>query len=78
MFIIFKWPCVTRKLSNARNDIHDWSSREYNANIELVDGIVKTVEAQVEKYFNDKQTLFIFTSDHGMTDWGELLLVYEI
>lgn len=46
-------------------------SAEYNNNIRLVDkGISKVVQA-VERYFReDRRTAYVFTADHGMTDWG--------
>lgn len=38
----------------------------------LVDTGVSEIVSLVEDFFgNDGQTAFIFTSDHGMTDWGE-------
>lgn len=49
---------------------HKPHSKEYLKNIETVDaGIQKTIEA-FEGFYNDRQTAYIFTSDHGMTDWG--------
>ncbi|XP_078608485.1 GPI ethanolamine phosphate transferase 1-like [Branchiostoma floridae x Branchiostoma japonicum] len=46
-------------------------SSEYLENIRLVDaGIQKTV-GMLEQFFqHDGQTAYVFTSDHGMTDWG--------
>lgn len=36
-----------------------------------VDRLVEEVTGIINKYYlNDNQTAFIFTSDHGMTDWG--------
>jgi hypothetical protein len=29
-----------------------------------------------EFYQHDKKTAYIFTADHGMTNWGKLLNVY--
>jgi len=40
----------------------------------MVDDIVSQVEQLVNEYYGDDQTLFIFTSDHGMTDWGAFLI----
>lgn len=37
---------------------------------------VKEVESLIESYYNDNRTAYIFTSDHGMTDWGENLKHY--
>ncbi|CAH1269894.1 PIGN [Branchiostoma lanceolatum] len=46
-------------------------SREYLENIRLVDaGIQKTVKLMEEFFQHDGQTAYVFTSDHGMTDWG--------
>ena len=37
----------------------------------LVDKIVEEINGILNKYYsNDNETTFIFTSDHGMTDWG--------
>ena len=47
--------------------------RKYLDNIVTVDkGIERTVEV-IENFFEfDQNTAYIFTSDHGMTDWGNL------
>ena len=46
-------------------------SREYADNIRVVDEGVKRVVELVNRYWrNDGRTAFIFTADHGMTDWG--------
>ena len=34
------------------------------------DGIAMMVR-EIEKYYGDKATAYIVTSDHGMTNWGE-------
>lgn len=46
-------------------------SKEYMDNIRVVDeGVKRTVEV-VDRYWrNDGRTAFLFTADHGMTDWG--------
>ncbi|KAL2085921.1 hypothetical protein ACEWY4_019241 [Coilia grayii] len=50
---------------------HRPMSKEYLENIVLVDTGVSEIVSLVEDFFgNDGQTAFIFTSDHGMTDWG--------
>lgn len=41
-----------------------------------VDRGIAKVEQLVNEYFRDNQTAFIFTSDHGMTDWGTSHLVH--
>lgn len=45
-------------------------SEEYSKNIKYVDKKIKKMEYLVNKNFQDNLTTFIFTSDHGMTDWG--------
>ncbi|KAI5705679.1 hypothetical protein M8J75_000820 [Diaphorina citri] len=46
-------------------------SKEYGDNIETVDGIVKAMVHTLSSYYNhDNKTAFIYSSDHGMTDWG--------
>ncbi|XP_036178017.1 GPI ethanolamine phosphate transferase 1 isoform X2 [Myotis myotis] len=50
---------------------HRPTSREYKDNIKLVDeGIKEIVSLLKDFYGNDEKTAFLFTSDHGMTDWG--------
>ncbi|XP_066102910.1 GPI ethanolamine phosphate transferase 1 [Saccopteryx bilineata] len=50
---------------------HRPTSREYKDNIKIVDeGVQRIVSLFKEFYGNDEKTAFIFTSDHGMTDWG--------
>lgn len=44
--------------------------REYKENLEYVDTVVKSVETLFETFFDDSKTAYIFTADHGMTDWG--------
>jgi phosphatidylinositol glycan class N len=46
-------------------------TREYERNIELVDAGVQRSVRLVNDFFGDNKTAFIFTSDHGMTNWGE-------
>lgn len=46
-------------------------SREYLDNIKLVDDGIERMEEVVEEFFDyDGKTVYVFTSDHGMTDWG--------
>ena len=45
-------------------------SREYLTNIPKVDKGVKEIEQLIENYYKDNRTAYIFSSDHGMTDWG--------
>ncbi|GAB1285313.1 GPI ethanolamine phosphate transferase 1 [Apodemus speciosus] len=50
---------------------HRPSSREYKDNIKKVDdGVKEIVSIFKDFYEDDGKTAFIFTSDHGMTDWG--------
>lgn len=45
-------------------------SKEYLHNIKVVDqGVKETVEV-IEKFYNDGRTAYVFTADHGMSDWG--------
>lgn len=44
--------------------------REYVANMNYVDRKIKEVVQITENFFGDNSTAYIFTSDHGMTDWG--------
>jgi len=47
------------------------ASREYIDNIGVVDrGIQKIVQTIESYYREDGRTAYIFTADHGMTDWG--------
>ena len=45
-------------------------SKEYLHNIKIVDEGVKQVSKLVEDFYNDGKTAFVFTADHGMSDWG--------
>ncbi|RZB39265.1 Phosphodiest, Metalloenzyme, and/or Sulfatase domain containing protein, partial [Asbolus verrucosus] len=45
-------------------------SLEYIENIRTVDHYIPKVEQMFEKIFPDSSTAYIFTADHGMTDWG--------
>jgi phosphatidylinositol glycan class N len=49
-------------------------SVEYLNNIRLVDRGVQRMYQLFEHYFPDKSTAYIFTSDHGMSDKGLILL----
>ncbi|KAI1461452.1 GPI ethanolamine phosphate transferase 1 [Annulohypoxylon moriforme] len=45
-------------------------SKEYLNNIKVVDqGVKETVEL-IQKFYSDDRTAFVFTADHGMSDWG--------
>jgi GPI ethanolamine phosphate transferase 1 len=46
-------------------------SKEYLHNIKVVDnGVREIVELMEEFYGHDEQTAYVFTADHGMSDWG--------
>ncbi|KAK0192589.1 Phosphatidylinositolglycan class N-domain-containing protein [Armillaria mellea] len=45
-------------------------SLEYMNNIQVVDGIVKETEKLISNFFQDNETSYIFTADHGMSVIG--------
>ncbi|VVC45401.1 Alkaline-phosphatase-like, core domain,Alkaline phosphatase-like, alpha/beta/alpha,GPI ethanolamine [Cinara cedri] len=45
-------------------------SKEYLENIISIEKGIKEIEQLIESFYNDNRTAYIFTSDHGMTDWG--------
>ncbi|RDW79672.1 PigN-domain-containing protein [Coleophoma cylindrospora] len=45
-------------------------SKEYLNNIKLVDEGVREMCQLIEEFYNDDKTAFVFTADHGMSDWG--------
>lgn len=45
-------------------------SKEYLRNIKLVDRGVQEITKLVEEFYGDDETAFVFTADHGMSDWG--------
>ena len=45
-------------------------SREYLHNIKVVDEGVRQITGLVEDFYGDDKTAFVFTADHGMSDWG--------
>lgn len=45
-------------------------SREYLHNIKVVDQGVRDMTKLIEDYYGDGKTAFVFTADHGMSDWG--------
>ena len=45
-------------------------SREYLHNIKVVDRGVERMTKLIGDYFGDDRTAFVFTADHGMSDWG--------
>lgn len=45
-------------------------SKEYLHNIKVVDQGVRQVSETIDKFYNDGRTAYVFTADHGMSDWG--------
>ncbi|KAF2835205.1 PigN-domain-containing protein [Patellaria atrata CBS 101060] len=45
-------------------------SKEYLHNIKVVDQGVEEITTLVEDFYGDGKTAFVFTADHGMSDWG--------
>jgi phosphatidylinositol glycan class N len=45
-------------------------SKEYLYNIKVVDEGIKEITKLIEDFYNDDKTAFVFTADHGMSDWG--------
>lgn len=45
-------------------------SDEYLHNIKVVDQGVKEITELFQKFYGDDRTAFVFTADHGMSDWG--------
>lgn len=45
-------------------------SKEYLHNIKVVDSGVREISELINDFYNDDRTAFVFTADHGMSDWG--------
>jgi phosphatidylinositol glycan class N len=45
-------------------------SKEYLHNIKVVDKGVQVITELIEDFYDDGKTAFVFTADHGMSDWG--------
>lgn len=45
-------------------------SAEYYDNIKYIDTKIRALEKKVEAFYNDGKTAWVFTADHGMSDWG--------
>jgi phosphatidylinositol glycan class N len=45
-------------------------SWQYLHNIQIVDRGVQEITKLIEEFYDDDQTAFVFTADHGMSDWG--------
>jgi len=46
--------------------------REYLENLIYIEKGIKEIEQLLESFYNDNRTAYVFTSDHGMTDWGKI------
>lgn len=49
---------------------HRPTSKEVIDNLGYVDMEIKGVVEMIDSYYGDEETAYVFTSDHGMTDWG--------
>lgn len=45
-------------------------SREYLHNIKVVDQGVEEIYELIQAFYEDDDTAYVFTADHGMSDWG--------
>jgi phosphatidylinositol glycan class N len=45
-------------------------SKEYLHNIKIVDQGVEEITKLIEEFYDDGETAYVFTADHGMSDWG--------
>lgn len=45
-------------------------SWQYLHNIQIVDRGVEEITKLIDEFYNDDKTAYIFTADHGMSDWG--------
>ena len=45
-------------------------SKEYLHNIKVVDRGVAKITKMIDDFYNDGKTAYVFTADHGMSDWG--------
>jgi len=45
-------------------------SKQYLHNIKVVDRGVQEITELIEEFYADGKTAFVFTADHGMSDWG--------
>ncbi|KAI9719942.1 MAG: Glycosyl phosphatidyl inositol anchor synthesis [Chrysothrix sp. TS-e1954] len=45
-------------------------SKEYLHNIQVVDKGVQEITELMDSFYGDGQTAYVFTADHGMSDWG--------
>ncbi|KIW48602.1 uncharacterized protein PV06_01173 [Exophiala oligosperma] len=45
-------------------------SKEYLNNIKVVDQGVEEITKLIDNFYGDGETAYVFTADHGMSDWG--------
>ena len=45
-------------------------SKEYLHNIKVVDRGVAKITKMIDDFYSDGKTAYVFTADHGMSDWG--------
>jgi phosphatidylinositol glycan class N len=45
-------------------------SKEYLHNIKVVDQGVREITELIDNFYADGETAYVFTADHGMSDWG--------
>jgi phosphatidylinositol glycan class N len=45
-------------------------SKEYLHNIKVVDQGVREITKLIDNFYDDGKTAYVFTADHGMSDWG--------
>ncbi|KAI4278919.1 MAG: hypothetical protein L6R38_005134 [Xanthoria sp. 2 TBL-2021] len=45
-------------------------SKEYLHNIKIVDQGVQEITRLIDDFYGDGKTAYVFTADHGMSDWG--------
>jgi len=45
-------------------------SKEYLHNIKVVDSGVQEITKLIDEFYGDGKTAYVFTADHGMSDWG--------
>jgi GPI ethanolamine phosphate transferase 1 len=45
-------------------------SNKYLHNIKVVDQGVKEITKLIDDFYGDENTAYVFTADHGMSDWG--------
>lgn len=45
-------------------------SKEYLHNIKVVDRGIEEITKLIDDFYGDGKTAYVFTADHGMTDWG--------